>query len=339
MTASCLVVGPAWVGDMVIAHALFQTLHAQDPTRPIDVLAPAWTHPLLARMPEVRQAIVSPFGHGALQLRQRYRFSQTLSGAHYQQAYVLPQSFKSALIPWWADIPERIGWRGEMRYGVLTKQRRLDKQAFPLTVQRFVALADLHAPAVANPPSPYLTVDSVIQAAVYAKFHIEPNKPLLVLCPGAEFGPSKRWPERHYITVAQAYIAQGWQVCLLGSPKDRPVLETIHSGAHEKTLQLGGNTTLSEAIDIIAGASRVITNDSGLMHVAAALQRPLVALYGSSDPSMTPPLYSKATILHLDLPCRPCFKRECPLGHQACLQNLIPAQVLHALECLPSCAS
>jgi len=335
MTAPCLVIGPAWVGDMVIAHALFQTLHAQDPTRPIDVLAPVWTHPLLARMPEVRKAIVSPFGHGALQLRARYRFAQSLRAAGYQQAYILPQSLKSALIPWWAGIHERIGWRGEMRYGILTQQRALDKKLFPKTVQRFVALADLNAPAMAVPPIPYLTTDPIEQAAVYKKYHIQTDKPLLVLCPGAEFGASKRWPARHYTAVAQAYLAKQWQVCLLGSPKDRPVLEEIHAATQEQTFQLGGHTTLSEAIDIIAGATRVVTNDSGLMHVAAALNRPLVALYGSSDPHMTPPLSDSAAVLHLDLPCRPCFKRECPLGHQACLQNLMPAQVLQALERMP----
>lgn len=335
--ASVLVVGPAWVGDMVMAQTLFKLLRQQNPNVAIDVLAPAWSLPLLARMPEVRRAIAMPLGHGKLELGVRYRLGKELRKACYDQAILLPNSLKSALVPWFARIKKRTGWRGEMRHGLLNDLRPLDKQRYPLMVQRFAALA--FAPDAALPtqlPYPQLTIDTAAREQLLAQFTIAADAPLLALCPGAEFGPAKRWPENHYAEVAHAVLERGWQVAIFGSEKDRPVAQSIIDLLPEqlraRVINLAGTTRLEQAVDLLSAASAVVTNDSGLMHIAAATGRPLVVVYGSTSPAFTPPLAEHVEILQLPVDCGPCFQRECPLGHLKCLRELPPSRVLAALD-------
>lgn len=330
-----LIVGPSWVGDMVMAHSLVQLLTKRNPDVVIDVLAPAWSGPLLARMPGVRDAIDMPVGHGELALAKRRQLGWDLR-RRYDQAIVLPNSLKSALIPFFARIPRRTGWRGEMRYGLLNDLRVLDKKRYPLMVQRFNALAfgrDFAQPIPA--PFPRLEVDAAAMPALLERFGLNLTRPVLALCPGAEFGPAKRWPERHYGTVAAALVERGWQVWVFGSANDRAVAEALvgHAGnaaAHCRIL--AGETALAEAIDLLSLATAVVSNDSGLMHVAAALARPLVVLYGSTSPAFTPPLAREVEVLSIPVECGPCFQRECPKGHQKCLVELGPDRVLDALD-------
>lgn len=331
-----LIVGPSWVGDMVMAQALFRALKQQRPDAEIHVLAPAWTRPLLARMPEVAASIDLPFGHGALKLDDRRRMGLALRGK-YQQAIVLPNSLKSALIPFFADIPVRTGWRGEMRFWLLNDIRLLRKRDYPLMVQRFVALAYPPGAPLPDPlPSPRLSAASDGLPGLLQKFDLNRMRPVLALCPGAEFGPSKRWPERHYGEVAAQRIADGWQVWLMGSNRDAAVAEAIIAGlsaeAKPYCQNLAGNTDLAEAIDLLSVTDAVISNDSGLMHVAAALGRPLVAIYGSTSSDFTPPLGEQISVESIPVECGPCFKRECPHGHLKCLEDLRPRQVLLGLD-------
>ncbi len=335
--ASILVVGPAWVGDMVMAQTLFKLLRQQNPAIAIDVLAPAWSMPLLERMPEVRRAIAMPLGHGKLEFGVRYRLGKELRKTRYDQAILLPNSLKSALVPWFARIKKRTGWRGEMRYGLLNDLRILDEQQYPLMVQRFAALA--FAPDAALPgqlPHPRLTIDTAAREQLLAQFHIAADKPMLALCPGAEFGPAKRWPENHYAEVACSMLERGWQVAIFGSEKDRPgaqsITDSIPEQARERVFNLAGVTRLEQAVDLLSAAAAVVTNDSGLMHIAAATCRPLVVVYGSTSPGFTPPLAEHVKILQLDVDCGPCFQRECPLGHLKCLRELSPASVIAALN-------
>lgn len=333
-----LVVGPSWVGDMVMAQTLFAELKRRDPDCVIDVLAPDWSRPILERMPEVRHALSLPFGHGDLKLAERRREGRRLAG-RYDHAFVLPNSFKSALIPFWGRVPRRTGWRGEMRYGLLNDVRVLDKARLPLMVQRFVALAlpaDAPPPALEDIVRPHLEVNPNRAHEARQALGLSHNLPVLALCPGAEFGPAKRWPDAHYATLATHWLAQGWQVWIFGSAKDRPVADLIHDQVPERyrgrVHRLAGSTTLAEAVDLMARADAVVSNDSGLMHIAAALDRPLVAVYGSTSPGFTPPLASRQEIVRLGLDCSPCFERECPLGHMDCLNRLSPEQVSAALE-------
>lgn len=331
MSRRCLVIGPSWVGDMVMAQSLFRRLKAEQPDSYLAVLAPAWSEALLSRMPEVDEAIEMPVGHGQIQLGARWRLARSLKARRFDQAIVLPGSLKSALIPFFAGIATRTGFVGEQRYGLLNDIRKLDKAALPLNVERFLVLG---SPAHRLPdaiPKPGLAVDARGQAAVRSKFSLDADRPLLALCPGAEFGPAKQWPARHYAAVAQARLDQGWQVALLGSAADSAICGEINAACQGGCLDLSGRTSLTEVIDVLSLCDAVVSNDSGLMHIAAALERPLVAIYGSSSPDFTPPLSDNCQMLSLSLDCQPCFKRECPLGHLDCLNRLGPERVLAAL--------
>ncbi len=318
---------------MVMAQSLFMTLKQLDPACQIDVLAPAWSFPLLDRMPEVTAAIEMPLGHGQFWLMERYKLGRSLRVGHYQQVIVLPNSWKSALIPFFAGIPQKTGYRGEMRWGVLNDVRHLDKQALTMTVQRFVALAYPQQPSqVKEYPIPLLEIDRVSRQSAMEKFQVSDGNKVLALCPGAEFGPAKRWPVEHYATVARRKLAEDWEVWLFGSVKDQAVAAEINQLTDEQCRDFSGRTNLAEAVDLMSLAHVVVSNDSGLMHVAAALNKKVIAIYGSSDPHFTPPLNDSAEVIDLFLECSPCFKRECPLGHTECLTKILPEQVLAKID-------
>jgi heptosyltransferase-2 len=319
---------------MVMAQSLFRALKEQQPDVAIDVLAPGWSLPLLERMPEVRAGLEMPLGHGRLELKQRWKLGRTLRG-RYRQAILLPNSWKSAVIPWAAGILRRTGWLGEMRYGLLNDIRKLDKSLLTMTVQRFVALSEApgssRVPAIL-PPCLRVRPDDARSALDALQLQKPAEQRVLALCPGAEYGEAKCWPEAYYAALAQAYISLGWRVWLFGSDSDRRVCDNIAAQAGDYCESLAGKTSLAQAVDLLSLADAVVSNDSGLMHVAAALERPLVAIYGSSDPGFTPPLNRQHEIVSLGLECSPCFKRECPLGHLRCLRDISIDRVQTALK-------
>lgn len=329
-----LVIAPAWVGDMVMSQVLYKILRAQYPECTIDIVAPKHSGPLADRMPEIRNFIELPLGHGELGLKTRYQIGKRLRAEKYDQVIVLPNSFKSALIPFFARIPKRTGWVGEMRYGLLNDARPLDKEKYPLMIERFAALAYPKGQALPQElPWPKLTTKADNIAGALAKQNLQPSSQnILALCPGAEFGPAKRWPAEHFAELASSMLAKGWQVWLFGSPKEQPQAEIIQRQTNQQCVDLVGKTSLADAIDLMSSASAVVSNDSGLMHIAAALGKPLVVMYGSSSPGFTPPLSKQVRVLTLGLECSPCFKRTCPLEHLKCLQDLPPQQVVTSLQ-------
>jgi heptosyltransferase-2 len=343
-----LVIGPSWVGDMVLAHSLFQVLKTRYPDAMIDVAAPAWTLPLLDRMPEVNLGIALPFKHGQFALFERIKFGRSLKNKGYTQAILLVNSLKSAILPFAAGIPQRTGFIGEFRYGLLNDIRELNTSKLPRTVDRFVALSTEAKSGLATDPNsipdPRLIADRDNALRVLTKNNIsEPTnsaQKILGLCPGAEYGEAKRWPIEHYAEVANAALNKGWQVWLFGSDKDIPVTSAINQLTQNHCQDWGGKTKLSDAIDLMSLCDTVISNDSGLMHVAAALDKKLIAIYGSSDPHHTPPMHPDAVIEYLALNCSPCFKRECPLKNDAdklaCLKQIKPHSVLEKIASLAS---
>jgi len=337
MSERILVVAPSWVGDAILSEPLIARLAERFAGAAIDVLAPPWCAPVYTRMRGVRHVIDNPFGHGRFDLRGRRALARSLRAEtgerSYDRAYVLPNSWKSALIPWLAGVPTRVGYRGEGRWGLLTDARTLDRKGVPRLVDRFVALADeKRAPASQRSPAPVLIADERNRRSAAAAMDLDLEKPVAILCPGAEFGPAKRWPSEHFATLAQHFLRDGLQVWLIGSPRDRPEASAVIAAAGSagsSIRDLAGRTDLGTAIDLLAGASVVVSNDSGLMHAAAAVGAPVVALFGSSSPEYTPPLSPRATIARIEISCSPCFQRECPLGHFRCMRELEPVTVYH----------
>lgn len=330
-----LIVGPSWIGDMVMAQSLFIAIKADNPDVLIDVLALAWTKPLLDRMPEVNMAITMPISHGVFGWTMRKKLGHQLRDQQYDQAIILPNSWKSALIPWFANIPIRTGWRGEMRYGLLNDTRILDQSALPMMVQRYVSLAYPASQSHAAPsyPTPLMIAETPNSDF---QFPLSAGQKRLIFCPGAEFGSAKQWPASHYAELANTLIQQGWQLLILGSEADNiiatEIVDHLDKNQQESAFNLCGKTQLSDAIDLLATADLVVSNDSGLMHIAAALQKPLVAIYGPTSPSFTPPLSANAHIVQIDVDCGPCFQRECPEGHHKCMRDITSQTVIDQLS-------
>jgi heptosyltransferase-2 len=326
-----LVIAPSWVGDAILSEPLIASLrNVAGTSLEIDVVAPPWCGPVYARMRGVARIIDAPAAHGEFALRQRRRLGIALRERGYSRAYVLPNTWKSALVPWFARIPTRIGYVGEARHGLLTQPRRLDTRAMPQLVTRYAALASPAGTSPREPPVPVLVPNAANLAAAMSAMALDRSRKVAILCPGAEYGPAKRWPVEYFADLARRLSADGHALWILGSPNDAPVAAPIIAALGETALpvrDLTGRTDLGTAIDLMSVASIVVSNDSGLMHAAAAVRAPLVALFGSSSPAYTPPLSDTARIARIDIVCSPCFERECPLGHFRCMRDLAPELV------------
>jgi heptosyltransferase-2 len=315
---------------MVMAQALFKLLKAQEADRILDVLAPAWSLPIVARMPEIRRGIASETSHGEIGLRKRRRIARAIKNEHYAHAIVLPRSFKSALIPWFAGIPKRTGFRGESRFGLINDVRAFDAKVLDQTVKRFVALGVDNRQPLASVPNPELSTDPERQRALLDALALENDRPVVALLPGAEYGPAKCWPLDYYAELAGLLDAAGYAVWVMGSDKDAASGQFITE--QSAAVNLCGKTSLEDVIDLLGMCEQAVSNDSGLMHVAAAVGTHVHGVYGSSSPDFTPPLTEKRDLHYLGLECSPCFERECPLGHLNCLRDIRPGPVYTRIQ-------
>lgn len=321
-----LIVGPSWVGDMVMAQSLFKILKMRHPDAAIDVLAPAWSLPVVARMPEIRRGYASGTGHGKMNWLSRWRVAGELREIGYDTSIILPRSFKAALIPWLADIPTRTGYRGEFRYGLINDVREFDEAVLDQTVKRFASLGLDPAEAIPALPNPALRISAERQQRLLQEFGLNTGQKTIAFLPGAEYGPAKCWPAENFASLARLLNEAGYAVWIMGSAKEESVGETIAAGS--AAINLCGKTELEDVVDLLDLCEQAISNDSGLMHVAAAAGVHVQAIYGSSSPRFTPPLTARKTIHHLDLDCSPCFKRRCPLKHLNCLRGIEPEHIM-----------
>ena len=288
-----------------------------------------WVAPVYRAMPQVAEVIEFPFAHGGLQFKARRSIAKRIEG-QFDAAYVLPNSLKSALLPFLASIPKRIGYLGEARIGLLTHRLKNPKNKPPMVA--FYSALSGEAGIDADRPQLQVPQADINQTLVELGLQ---HGAYTVFAPGSEYGPAKRWPAAHYAALANRL---GGPVVLLGSGKESDLCAEIAEKA-KNCLNLAGKTSLSQAIRAQAASKLIVTNDSGLMHVAAALGVPQVAIFGSSSPLHTPPLSDKAVVLWLKtdsayqppLDCAPCFERECPLGHTRCLNDITPEQVASAV--------
>lgn len=326
-----LIVGPSWVGDMVMAASLVSVLRERWPERPIDMLAPPSSLPIATLIPGIERTIALALGHGELGLFDRWRIGRGLSARNYGTAIILPRAFKAAIAPFAARIPERIGYAAEGRSILLTDARPDSARKSARTIDRFVALAGPRdAPPVS--PRPVLEQPRAAGNALETELQLDLSLPSIGFCPGAEYGPAKRWPAEKFAALARIAHQAGYRVRLFGGPRDKDITGKIAKEAGVPLDDLAGRTSLVDAARLLARCDVVVSNDTGLMHVAGALDRPLVVLYGSSSEVMTPPTAPNAEAVFLDLDCRPCFKRECPLGTLACLEGIMPDQVFAAVR-------
>ena len=297
-----------------------------------------WVAPVYRAMPQVAEVIEFPFAHGGLQLRERRQLARKLGG-QFDVAYICPNSLKSALLPFLAGIPERVGYLGEARVGLLTRRlKNPPKGQRPPMVAFYSALSG--EPDVAR-DRPQLQLKATEVDAILSQLGLQRGN-YHVLAPGAEYGPAKRWPTHHFAELAR-HLAR--PVVLLGSGKEADLCAEIAQGvaagnAASHLFNLAGKTSLAQALSLISAAQSVVSNDSGLMHVAAGFGVPQVAIFGSSSPLHTPPLNDAARVVWLKndptyqpaLDCAPCFERVCPLGHTRCLNDISPARVLQLLS-------
>jgi heptosyltransferase II len=334
-----LVIAPNWIGDAVMSEPLLAAIKAPHPHALIDVLATPWVAPVYRACSEVTELIEADLRHGQLQWGLRRALATQIKKRNYASCYVLPNSLKSALIPWLANIPVRVGYQGELRRFLLTetKANSPKTQRIPM-VEHYANLCapSRNSDAAIRAPQLIPTVSALESARTRLQSAGIQTNTLVVLCPGAEYGPSKRWPAAHFAALAQLILEANpnASVVLLGSPSDSAIGDAIVSSAASqgRIFNWCGATSLDEAIAIISLCSKVVSNDSGLMHIAAALHIPQVAVFGSSDPNHTPPNSAKASIISLHLPCSPCHQRECPLGHLNCLNQISPERVFAVLQ-------
>lgn len=329
-----LIVAPSWVGDMVMGQTLLKQLKTQygNDQVLIDILVNDWAKDVAKRMPEVNDVLINPFKHGEFGLFKRIKLGLLLKKRKYDQAFVLPNSLKSAVIPFFAGISKRTGFVGEMRYGLLNDYYKLDKLALPLMIDRFCALAN-RGKKLINPSFPQFVTSVQRQSELQQQLGLLSGKPIVCLCPAAEYGPAKRWPASYFAALADKLQTHGYQVWLMGSNKDTEITHSIMNYATNKNslYDLAGQTNLVDVIDLLACAKTVVSNDSGLMHIACAVNVPVVAIYGSSSPNFTPPLNNQTTILQTKIECSPCFERTCKFAHYKCLTEISIDRVFDAV--------
>lgn len=329
-----MVIGPAWVGDMVMAQALYKALYADHTSAEIHVVAPEWSRPLLSRMPEISAVFGLDVSHGEFGLSKRIALSKELRQENYSQAIILPRSYKSALVPWMAKIPMRLGDVGEFRYGLLSKTFPSNKDKKTPNVCNYLRYAgiDTDISTVKKEYCPQLTVDLDNRQRLLEKFKIPVDAPLVACMVGAEFGPSKQWPIEHFATLINLLGKQEINVCLLGSSKDLAAGEKIEALCQSRVFNLCGKTSLVDVIDVLASCKVAVSNDSGLMHIAAAVDVPVVSMYGATTPKYTPPLHAKAKSFYVNLACSPCWQRTCQYDHYRCLKDILPQDVFEAVQ-------
>jgi heptosyltransferase II len=326
-----LIVPYMWIGDFVRCHSVVKLLKARFPARPVDVLATTLCAPLADYMPGLRQAIVVDLPRGRLSFAAQRALAARLKREDYGSALIMPRTWKSALAPFLAGIPQRIGWLGEWRFGLINDLRYGERKLARM-VDRCAALA---LPARDTPPADWPLPELRVPAAEIAGWRehngLTADGAIVALAPGA-VGPSKRWPAAAYADLARRLVAEGAAIWVLGGPAEAPlarIIADVGPQVHDLT-----GSDLRNAIIALAGADAAVSNDSGLLHVAAALGTPSIGIFGPTSPWHWAPLNPLAATIETttELPCQPCHKPTCRLLHHRCMRDIATEQVLVAVR-------
>ncbi len=338
MSRKIFIVSPAWLGDLIMSQSLYISLKKLDKNCHITLYAPSYLHTIIKRMPQVDAIYENPFGHGQLRLKDRFIQGRQFAKEHFDEAFILANSIKSALVPFFANIPKRTAFIGENRY-ILLNNYRTNKEDYPRMVERYVALAydktvcknaDFLKDKITYPH-----LQAQAQESLLSKFNLDPHKKYLAIGCGANYGPAKLWPTQYFAKVCDFWLEQGGAVLLFGSQKDQNIVNEIKSKLVQTSpyfYNIAGLTNLEEALDLLSMCKAAVCNDSGLMHIVAALNIPQVAIFGSTSTKYTPPLSDKALCLESSQNCHPCFKRTCKFDTYACLHELKPLAAINYIK-------
>ncbi|MES1926316.1 ADP-heptose--LPS heptosyltransferase II [Salinisphaera sp. T31B1] len=330
-TPQILVVGPSWIGDMVMAQSLFMRLRERFPDGRLDVLVPPVTARLVERMPEVDRAVTMDIGHGEFAFSRRRVAARRLRETGYDQAIVLQRSAKAALVPWLAGIPQRTGVRGELRFGLINDVRHIDTERYPRKVEHYALLGlASDGDALGELQLPRLTIDATQRERLVESLGLDLDRPVIGFAPGAAYGGAKQWPADHFARLAGELDARGIAVWVFGSAADRTLAERLATAAPRHGVNLCERTSLTDIADLASLTTAFVGNDTGVMHLAAACAPRVLAIYGSTDPDYAPPLAPSEARFWLGLACSPCRARVCPLGHNRCMQDIRVVDVLTA---------
>ncbi len=327
-----LVIGPYWVGDMIMSQVIYRQIKISNPKAKITVLAPPWSIPIALRIQAVDVIIEVPFKPGYFDLYKRYKIGKALRKRKFTQAIVIPGSWKSALVPFFANIPIRTGYLGEFRFGLLNDIRKFTGISQRI-VDHYVYLSiDYKSALPIINDLPKLQIVPKNLNTLQHKFNIvDNNKKTLALCAGAAFGPSKQWPAE-YCSDLINLIQQDWNIWLFGSQNDQAFINSIVQNITTKVINFAGQLALPDTIDLLSSVDAIIANDSGLMHMGSSLNIPLIAIYGSTPAVKAPPISKNCIMLEQPQPCKPCYKRVCPLQHFKCMRDIIPTMVQEKLK-------
>jgi len=324
-----LLVPYMWIGDFVRCHTVVSVLRQRFPGRPVDMLATTLCAPLADYMPGVRKAIVADLPRSRLALAQQFALAERFKREGYGMALVMPRTWKSALAPFFAGIRQRVGFAGEVRIGLLN-DLRFGERKLPRMVDRCAMLAlPRGSPQPPTWPAPELKVPPAEIAAWRSRRGLAADgRPVVALAPGA-VGPSKRWTTEGYAALTRRLIADGCAVWVLGGPNEKELATAIigDCGARDLT-----GTDLRDAVLALAAAAVAVSNDSGLLHVAAAAGTPSIGIFGPTSPWHWAPLNPLAAVIETqsELSCRPCHKPVCRLVHHRCMHDIAPETVLAA---------
>lgn len=291
-----LIVPYVWIGDFVRCHSVVKLLRSDAPDRPVDIISSTLCAPLADFMPGIRQAIVIDLPRRRLGVALQRRLAERLREGRYAQALVMSRKWKAALAPWLAGIALRTGFAGEFRFGLLNDVR-FGERKLPRMIDRMGALA---LPKGANLPGEWPLPELKVPADEVARWREKrglaaDGRPIVTLSPGA-VGAGKAWPVGHYGELARALVQDGASVWVLGGPNETPLAKQITDAAGHLVRDLTG-TDLRNAILALAAADAAVTNDSGLMHVSAAIGTPTIAIFGPTSPWHWKPLNPIAVIL------------------------------------------